>query len=149
MRHAGRGVIVAGAALVAAGAVAAPVVGAWRSAPTAAEAATSADLVERAVCAGDLRSASSPAVTVDAAAVTQVVSVAVPRVAMIEFATDGRVVAAATNTGCAPRPGDEVYLVQADGSLARTSVLPRVDWVGDFTAIGVFQPQTARGAAQG
>ena len=71
----------------------------------------------------------------------QSVSVTVPAVVLLRVDGSGRVVAASTNTGCAPRAGDEVYIVQADGSLARTPVLPTVEWRGDFTAAGVFQAQ--------
>lgn len=76
-------------------------------------------------------------------AMTQTLSVVVPAVTMLRTDHTGRVVAAATNTGCAPAPGDLVYEYAADGS-----VRPRPDidvaarpWVGDFTEPAVFQPQ--------
>lgn len=71
----------------------------------------------------------------------QAVSVIVPAVVLLKLDGAGRVAAVSTNTGCAPRAGDEVYTVQAAGSLVRIPVLPMVEWRGDFTAIGVFQAQ--------
>lgn len=75
--------------------------------------------------------------------VSQVLEVRIPPIAMLSFDGTGRIAAAATNTGCAPRAGDEVYIVLDDGNLAAAPdfSLNGIEWRGDFTAIGVFQPQ--------
>ncbi|MCU1395555.1 MAG: hypothetical protein JWM34_3983 [Ilumatobacteraceae bacterium] len=75
---------------------------------------------------------------------SQSISVVVPRVAMLHVDASGTVTAAATNTGCAPSPSDEVYVFQADGTLRRTMSVDvsTVRWTGDFTHPGVYQPQT-------
>jgi hypothetical protein len=72
------------------------------------------------------------------------VSVQVPAIAMVKVDSHGTVVAAATNTGCAPRTGDLVYLYRANGIVERstTFVLARHRWIGDFRTPGVFQPQS-------
>ena len=55
----------------------------------------------------------------------------------------GRVIGAATNTGCAPRHGDDVFYVRPDGTVvpAPAGAVDACDWVGDFTAADGFQPQ--------
>ncbi len=59
---------------------------------------------------------------------------------MIRVDGKGRILAAWTNTGCAPRPTDEIYLTHPDGSIsaATTAVLAHRRWVGDFTTAGVY-----------
>lgn len=72
----------------------------------------------------------------------QQVAVSVPRTALLEIDAVGEVVAAATNTGCAPRPGDDVYVRTASGDLvAGDPALLTRTWVGDFREAGVYQPQ--------
>ena len=70
----------------------------------------------------------------------QQVLVGVPRTAMIRLDSSGRVVAAWTNTGCAPRPTDEVWLRGADGSItaAGSTEIADREWQGDFSRPGVF-----------
>jgi hypothetical protein len=110
-------------------------------APAAAEQAGAPALVEDPSCAGPIDGAPVDAsVSAAPAGAGQQMSVSVPAVAMVRLDDAGAVVEAATNTGCAPRAGDAVYVVQADGSL-EPAALPAVDWVGDFTQAGVFQPQ--------
>ena len=72
----------------------------------------------------------------------QHVAVSVPRTALLELDAAGAVVAAATNTGCAPRQGDDVYVRTASGDLVagEQALLARA-WVGDFRDAGVYQPQ--------
>ena len=41
----------------------------------------------------------------------------VPRTALIRLDAAGEVDAAATNTGCAPRNGDDFYVIAFDGSV--------------------------------
>ncbi len=71
---------------------------------------------------------------------SQHIVVGVPRTAMIRLDSSGRVVAAWTNTGCAPRPTDEVWLMGPDGSITAAGSTEIVDrsWRGDFSRPGVF-----------
>ena len=71
------------------------------------------------------------------------IAVTVPAVALLRVDARGRIIAAATNTGCRPRQGDIAYVVQPDGSLvADHRVRPDiVDWTGDFRVPGRMQPQ--------
>ena len=69
--------------------------------------------------------------------------VRVPAITLLRLDHSGRVAAAATNTGCAPRPTDQIYIARADGTLQRTSSI-RVDhhrWTGDFTVAARYQTQ--------
>lgn len=73
----------------------------------------------------------------------QTITVHVPRTALLKVDDDGMVVAAATNTGAAPQSGDDVYLIHPDGTVepSDTFDLGSVQWVGDFSRPGSFQPQ--------
>lgn len=77
---------------------------------------------------------------------TQVVAVRTPATAMIRVDAAGRVLAAWTNTGCAPKPGDDLWTLHPDGTItpARASIVER-RWRGDFSRAGVFVDQ--RGAS--
>ena len=116
-----------------------------QSAPAAV--ASRGVLIEQPHCASadntDAVSA-QPAPVVASSAAGDSIAVAVPNTAMLQLDDSGRISAALTNTGCAPRPGDETYVEQADGSLQRVASFDFGGhaWVGDFTAIGVFQPQS-------
>jgi hypothetical protein len=99
-------------------------------------------LIERPACAGDAADAATDDASAGIADAVQAVSVRVPRVALIRLDRDGRIAAVATNTGCAPRPGDQVYIEQADGSLVRSATLPTADWQGDFRSAGEYQAQS-------
>jgi hypothetical protein len=75
---------------------------------------------------------------------SQTITVTVPRLAIIRLDASGGVASAMTNTGCAPRPADDVYLVDAFGTFVNEDPaheLPDHVWVGDFTRRGVYQPQ--------
>jgi hypothetical protein len=75
---------------------------------------------------------------------SQSITVTVPRLAIIRLDASGGVASAMTNTGCAPRPVDDVYLVDALGTFVNEDPaheLPNHVWVGDFTRRGVYQPQ--------
>ena len=74
---------------------------------------------------------------------TQAVRVVVPRTTILRIDVNGRIVAAATSTGCAPGPGDVVYDESADGSVlpAPATQLAHRHWSGDFRTPGVFVPQ--------
>ena len=78
------------------------------------------------------------------ATVAMKVTVSVPAVAWIELDADGRLVAAATNTRCAPRDGDKLAVRGPDRRLLTevTLDLATIHWVGDFTEPGVLVPQT-------
>jgi hypothetical protein len=75
--------------------------------------------------------------------VAQQINVAVPATALIRIDHAGRIAAALTNTGCAPRTGDDIYIVRADGSVDPTPIheLPSPQWFGDFTVAGVYVSQ--------
>jgi hypothetical protein len=71
------------------------------------------------------------------------VSVRIRPTTLARLDTHGRVASAATNTGCRPRRGDDVYLFLADGSMRQGSwsdVSP-CRWQGDFTIAARYQPQ--------
>ncbi|MEX0846332.1 MAG: hypothetical protein WD023_01015 [Ilumatobacteraceae bacterium] len=72
----------------------------------------------------------------------QNLTVTVPATALLTLDNDGAVVAATTNTGCAPRSSDNLYLVMPDGSVTEaTEPLPTHSWIGDFTSAGVVVSQ--------
>jgi hypothetical protein len=98
------------------------------------ENAHSPRLVERATCAE-----AKPPSTVP----QQNITVVVPPIALLRVDKTGRVFAVATNTGCAPRIGDQLFVVRGDGSISvtRLSKLTQRRWVGDFTAPGVYVAQ--------
>lgn len=75
--------------------------------------------------------------------------VGVPRTAVVRVDRRGRAVAAWTNTGCPPRPGDEVWVERDDGSLILSTdgALSSRWWTGDFTVPGVWVRQTGAAAA--
>lgn len=73
----------------------------------------------------------------------QTASVGVPASVFLRVDKRGRVTAAATNTGCVPRRGDDVYLFQPSGSIKAAGFdLNSCHWTGDFTIAGRFQPQS-------
>jgi hypothetical protein len=73
---------------------------------------------------------------------TQVITVTVPATALLRIDAHDRIVAALTNTGCAPRSTDSIYLIRPDGSVTPTREVS-VDraWTGNFTAAGVWVAQ--------
>ena len=74
---------------------------------------------------------------------TQTITVTVPSVALLRTDHGNHVVAAMTNTGCAPRPSDQLWFVRPDGSLeaAPTSEMANRHWIGNFTNPGVYVSQ--------
>lgn len=96
-------------------------------------------LIEVPTCWGEPATAATLPNMGDA---TQTVTVTVERVAMLRLDASGAVTAAQTNTGCAPRTGDRIYIVQADGSLVEAPAfdVTATHWHGDFTQFG-FVPQ--------
>jgi hypothetical protein len=107
-------------------------------APVTSESVGRPPLVEADSC--DDRGATKPATPQDGALT---ISVTVPATAFVRVDKSGRVTAAATNTGCAPRKGYDVYVFRPDGSitLAPTFNLASLVWFGDFTSVGEFQNQ--------
>jgi hypothetical protein len=69
---------------------------------------------------------------------TQTVVLRIEPTALLKVADDGTVLAAETNTGCAPRPTDLLYVVADDGSLTPADGIDvsAVAWTGDFTQFG-------------
>jgi hypothetical protein len=76
--------------------------------------------------------------------VLQTVTVSVHATDLLKVDRRGRVVEAATNTGCVPRQGDDVFLLLPNGSVVQTADfdLKSCQWLGDFRLPGVFQPQS-------
>ena len=104
----------------------------------------SAGLLEGAGCAHPSTSGVGAAVSDRPG--TQTISVTVPSVALLRTDHGNHIVAAMTNTGCAPRSVDQLFFVRPDGSLdsAPTSELANRRWVGNFTNPGVYVSQTQR-----
>lgn len=76
-------------------------------------------------------------------AMVQTIAVTILPTAILRVDAAGRVVAAETNTGCAPRPTDQLFVEQADGTLAPAHGIDvaAVDWTGDFTVFGFVAQQ--------
>jgi hypothetical protein len=122
----------AGATLLAFG----PLHQAWAQPATASRAV----LVESPSCSNS--TFSSPVSMSTGLNVPQV-AVQVPATVLLKLDAAGHVVEAATNSGCAPRLTDDVYLIEPDGTVhsGDANVLVGHQWVGDFTGAGVYQPQ--------
>jgi hypothetical protein len=77
----------------------------------------------------------------DTVGATQTLTVMVPRTAFLRVDERGRITTATTNTGCSPRPGDHVYVIRADGSIAsRTGInLAMFRWTVDGDRPGEFR----------
>lgn len=75
-----------------------------------------------------------------------VVTVQIAPTALVRVDDQGRVIAAWTNTGCAPRHADDLYVEHPDGSIRRAgpTAVDGHRWIGDFTQPGVVAPQTSR-----
>ena len=103
-------------------------------------------LVEAPECAGpaaDAAETSAEAAGDDGSVAVQQLVVVVPPTVIVRVDSNGQLVSVSTNTGCAPRPADEWWAMQPDGTAARTSAasFDRQQWVGDFTQTGVAQTQ--------
>jgi hypothetical protein len=137
------------ASFVAVSCASATAYGMWHqsAAPAStAAAAAAASLVEEPHCAAvPIRSTPTPPVAEPEAhgEAEQQLVVVVPPTVILRVDTDGRVVAALTNTGCAPRLNDAWYVIGPDGTAAPAApdAFPRQQWVGDFTQTGVTQAQ--------
>ncbi len=72
----------------------------------------------------------------------QTVTVTVQPLAIVHLDGGGRVVAATTNTGCAPRNGDALVVIgPGDRPAPVPPGLKAQLWVGDFTVPGRLVPQ--------
>lgn len=142
-------IAVGAGALVASAAPAAPAAGVQAAGVPAA----AVSLVEDAACGitapatpAPAAPAATPADAAGAAGATAAVAITVtiPPVAWLEVDENGRLLAAATNTGCAPRTGDTVVARRPDRSVVADVAidLDTVAWVGDFTQPAVLVPQT-------
>jgi hypothetical protein len=69
--------------------------------------------------------------------------VMVPSSAIVRVDHRGRPLAVMTNTGCAPRPSDQIWLVLPEGTFVPTvgAFAATVTWVGDFRTPGVYVRQ--------
>lgn len=107
--------------------------------PVAATAPAAA-LVEVPVCWGSPTTLTTLP-SFDGSAV-QTVTVSVEPTSLLRLGADGHVIAAETNTGCAPRGTDRLFIVHDDGSLTEAPGfdVASVAWTGDFTQFG-FIPQ--------
>lgn len=101
----------------------------------------SAVLVEVPSCWGAPISDPAPLPTGDG--MTQTVSVRIEPTSLLRLDSDGHVLAAETNTGCAPRATDHIYVVLRNGNLVenRTVDVSKVHWTGDFTQFGFVEQQ--------
>lgn len=137
--------IAIGAGALVASAAPAAVPGAVAVAPAAA-------LVEDPTCTAPAEPAADAPAPVAAsdgtgaatATAAVAIEVSIPPVVWLEVDEAGRLLAAATNTGCAPRTGDMVVARRPDRSVvAEVAIdLEEVAWVGDFTHPAVLVPQT-------
>lgn len=115
------------------------------------DAARRAKLFESADCRhspeSDTRIGNGSPTPVLTTGLTQTISVRVPRTTLLRMDTAGHITAAATNTGCAPTAGDDVFRFRPDGTLEKTDAIDVEDyrWSGDFTVPGRFQTQQLRG----
>ena len=77
----------------------------------------------------------------------QILTVGVHPTDLLKVDRRGRVIAAATNTGCVPRQGDDVFLFRPDGSGVLTTSFDFVScrWMGNFSIRGLYQPQDCTG----
>ena len=75
----------------------------------------------------------------------ETITLTIPATSLLAVDDHGRVTAAETNTGCAPRASDLVYLVHPDGSLSKADHydVSSLHFSGDFTVFA-YHP-VARG----
>lgn len=99
-----------------------------------------ADLVEVPECWGNPTTRTELPST--DGAMVQTVTVRIEPTSLLRLDADGHVMAAETNTGCAPRGTDRLFIVHDDGSLTEAPGfdVASVAWTGDFTQFG-FVPQ--------
>jgi hypothetical protein len=97
-----------------------------------------ADRSERA----DLDHHRSPQTSVPSLIVEEV-GVGLRSVTVLRLDTFGRVVAAATNTGCPPKQTDDVYVtISGSTKLVADVNISRIEWDGDFREPGTYYRQS-------
>lgn len=114
--------------------------------PAHTPAAASPRLIERSACASPPAEPGAPAPG-SPGGTDQVVSVDIRPTAVVRLDADGGVITAWTNTGCAPRATDHLFVELADGSIvAADADLAARRWVGDFrdAGVAVVQPEADR-----
>ena len=101
-------------------------------------------LVEVAECFGSLPSGVVPEVGSAGGQMTQTVSLTILPTALVKTDSLGRPFEVMTNTGCAPRSGDMIYVFVNEGELRQVpwSNFASVIWHGDFSRSGEWVPQT-------
>ncbi len=98
-------------------------------------------LVEVPVCWGT--PSTGTALASPGGAMVQTVTVRIEPTSLLRLDPDGHVKAAETNTGCAPRATDHVYVVMRNGDLVENTKVDvsTVRWTGDFTQFGFIEQQ--------
>jgi hypothetical protein len=71
------------------------------------------------------------------------VTVRIEPTSLLKLDSSGHVIAAETNTGCAPRMTDHIYVVLSNGNLVENTKVDVSDvrWTGDFTEFGFIRQQ--------
>lgn len=110
---------------------------AW-GAGASSPAASSVTMHERAECAQSAVTAPAPS-----AEGGMPITVSVPATVVLQVEWNGELIAAMTNTGCAPRGDEDIHLMWPDRSMSECVSLQTgaLVWSGDFTEPGVYQPQ--------
>jgi hypothetical protein len=107
-------------------------------------AATPEALIERPACSAPPRTPAPPSASGQDAGAA--VGVTVRPTALVHVDARGRVTAAWTNTGCAPRRTDDLFVHRVDGSIRPGDRdLAARRWIGDFRNPGVLVAQHATG----
>jgi hypothetical protein len=137
MRYAwttGRSFIATVALLVVTGSVAVAAAHSGGSLPAATQQIITPALVEAPDC---WHPESGPPATF-AGADVETIAVTIEATSLLAVDERGRVTAAETNTGCAPRPTDHLYLVHPDGTItdAPGFDVSGLHFTGDFTQFG-------------
>ncbi|MGZ4739765.1 MAG: hypothetical protein ACXVLM_11150 [Ilumatobacteraceae bacterium] len=78
-----------------------------------------------------------------AAGLQQVIEVGVPRTVFVRVDKSGHITAAATNTGCPPRTGDDFFVFRPSGKVEPTATINAAacNWSGAFAVAARFYPQ--------
>jgi hypothetical protein len=141
------GISSAALAAVVTGALTTPL---WAAAPVVMPSSSSEGEVDPIApddprCAdGHGTATTAPAEMPPPGAVTQTITVTVPRTAIVSLDADGSVVAAMTNTGCPPREGDEFWVRHAGAAELEPAswwTFRTHRWQGDFSRPGLVVAQ--------
>jgi hypothetical protein len=137
MRHTritGRSFAAAVVLLVATGSAAVAIAHGDDAPPRATQHVITSPLIEAPGCWHP--SAGTP--TTLPAANVETITLTIEATALLAVDEQGRVTAAETNTGCAPRPTDHLYLMHPDGNLTEALGfdVSELRFTGDFTQFG-------------